>query len=225
MPVVAITGCGRGLGRAITRRFVERDWTVAGCTFSPDSAASLSEEFSSPHRFAQIDVSDDRAVAEWVDDVASTLGPPQMLLNNAARMNANASLWEVPPDDFRSVMETNVVGMYYVLRHWIPRMIDASEGIIVNFSSTWGRTTSPEVAPYCASKFAVEGMTQALAKELPRELTAVALNPGVIDTDMLRSCFGNAAGVYRDAEAWSHEAIEFLLELSRKDNGMSLSVE
>ena len=61
--------------------------------------------------------------------------------------------------------------------------------MIVTISSTWGRSVAPEVAPYCATKYAVEGMTMALAAELPAGLAAVAVNPGIIDTDMLRSCW------------------------------------
>ena len=68
--------------------------------------------------------------------------------------------------------------------------------MIVNFSSGWGRSVDAEVAPYCATKWAIEGLTQALARELPPGLCAVPLNPGVIDTDMLRSCFGGSAGGY-----------------------------
>jgi NAD(P)-dependent dehydrogenase (short-subunit alcohol dehydrogenase family) len=68
--------------------------------------------------------------------------------------------------------------------------------VIVNLSSGWGRSVSPEVAPYCATKWAIEGLTQAFAKELPEGLAAVALNPGVIDTDMLRLAFGDDSERY-----------------------------
>ena len=103
-------------------------------------------------------------------------------------------------------------------------MVARKQGVVVNFSSGWGRSTSPEVAPYCASKWAVEGLTMALAQELPRGMGAIPLNPGVIDTDMLRSCFGSSASDYPDARAWSERAAPFLLQLGRKDNGKPLSV-
>jgi NAD(P)-dependent dehydrogenase (short-subunit alcohol dehydrogenase family) len=103
-------------------------------------------------------------------------------------------------------------------------MLARSEGVIVNLSSGWGRSTEAEVAPYCATKWAIEGLTQALAQELPRGMAAVPLNPGIIDTDMLRSCFGGAAASYESPEDWARRAAPFLLGLGPKDNGRPLSV-
>ena len=68
------------------------------------------------------------------------------------------------------------------------------------------------------------GLTKALAQVLPSGLAAVPLNPGVIDTDMLRVCFGGDAGAYPGPEEWARRAVPFLLSLGRKHNGQSLSV-
>ena len=103
-------------------------------------------------------------------------------------------------------------------------MVAAGRGVVVNFSSGWGRSVSPEVAPYCTSKWAIEGMTRALAEELPVGMAAVPLNPGMIDTAMLRSCFGAGAGAYPAPREWARRAAPFLLDLGRKDNGRPLTV-
>jgi NAD(P)-dependent dehydrogenase (short-subunit alcohol dehydrogenase family) len=103
-------------------------------------------------------------------------------------------------------------------------MVRRKSGVVVNLSSGWGRSTSPEVAPYCASKYAVEGMTLALAQELPPGMAAVPLNPGVIDTDMLRQAWADGASDYPKAEQWAKQAAPFLLNLGPKDNGRSLTV-
>jgi NAD(P)-dependent dehydrogenase (short-subunit alcohol dehydrogenase family) len=103
-------------------------------------------------------------------------------------------------------------------------MVARKAGVIVNLSSGWGRSTSREVAPYCASKFAIEGLTKSLAQELPAGMAAVPLNPGVIDTDMLRSAWGAEAGGYPSADRWAETAAPFLLKLGAKDNGKSLTV-
>ena len=80
------------------------------------------------------------------------------------------------------------------------------------------------MATYCATKWAVEGLTKALAEDLPQGMAAVPLNPGVIDTDMLRLCWADGASSYPKAEAWAKIAAPFILGLGPKDNGHSLSV-
>ena len=89
----------------------------------------------------------------------------------------------------------------------------------MNLSSGWGRSTSPEVSTYCASKWAVEGLTRSLASELPPGVAAVAVNPGVIDTDMLRSCMGDVAGTYPGPEEWARSAVPYFLQLNADHNG------
>jgi len=106
----------------------------------------------------------------------------------------------------------------------VPAMVERKAGVIVNLSSGWGRGTSPEVAPYCASKYAIEGLTLALAQELPPGMAAVPLNPGVIDTAMLRQCWADGAASHPQPEAWAKVAAPFILRLGPKDNGRSLSV-
>ncbi len=104
-------------------------------------------------------------------------------------------------------------------------MIKQKRGVIVNLSSGWGRSTSPGMAPYCASKYAIEGLTLALAQDLPAGMAAIPLNPGVIDTDMLRQCWADEASGFPNPKQWVKRAAPFLLNLSTKDNGQSLSVE
>ena len=103
-------------------------------------------------------------------------------------------------------------------------MLQAGRGVVVNFSSGWGRSTSPEVAPYCATKWAIEGLSQAMAQELPGGMACVALNPGIIDTAMLRRCFGGAAADFPGPGEWAKKAVPFLAGLTARDNGQSLTV-
>lgn len=173
--------------------------------------------------FAMVDVVDDEQVRGWAEAVLPQ-GPVDLLLNNAALINRNAVLWEVPVEEFDRIVDVNIKGTANVLRHFVPAMVARKRGVIVNFSSGWGRSVSPEEAPYCATKWAIEGLTLALARELPRGMAAVPLNPGIIDTDMLRVSFGGAAGAYPSPDAWADRAVPFLLSLSGKDNGEQLSV-
>jgi NAD(P)-dependent dehydrogenase (short-subunit alcohol dehydrogenase family) len=226
MPIprrIVLTGAGRGLGRAMTTKFAELGHTVCACSQSPDRIAELSFQFGPPHQFDTVDVTDDAKVARWAKSVLKD-GPPDLLLNNAAVCNKTAALWKVPQDEFAWVIDVNIKGTYHVLRHFLPAMVARGEGVIVNFSSGWGRSTSPEVAPYCATKYAIEGLTLALAQELPNGMCAVPLNPGVINTDMLQVAFGGEANEYPTPEKWVMKAVPFLLGLGPKDNGKSLSV-
>jgi NAD(P)-dependent dehydrogenase (short-subunit alcohol dehydrogenase family) len=118
----------------------------------------------------------------------------------------------------------NLKGVFHCIRAFAPAMIARKSGVIVNFSSGWGRSTAPDVAPYCASKWGIEGLTQALAHDLPKGLAAVALNPGIIDTDMLRSTFGPGAGQYPSPDKWSRAAAPFLMGLNSRHNGEALTV-
>jgi NAD(P)-dependent dehydrogenase (short-subunit alcohol dehydrogenase family) len=221
---IVLTGATRGLGRALVPRFAALGHTVLGCGRSTDQVAALRGEFGPPHAFAVVDVADDAAVAAWARKLLGKHGPPDLLINNAALINANAPLWEVPVAEFDALIDVNIKGVANVLRHFLPAMIARGSGVVVNLSSGWGRSTAPEVAPYCASKWAVEGLTRALAQELPRGLAAIPLNPGVIDTDMLRSCFGESAGSYPSPEEWAKRAAPFLLKLGPRDNGQPLTV-
>ena len=142
---------------------------------------------------------------------------------SAALFNSNAKLWEVPAQEFSDVVDVNIKGVTNVLRHFVPAMVKRRNGVIVNFSSGWGRSTDAEVAPYCATKWAIEGLTQALARELPSGMAAVPLNPGIIATDMLRSCFGGSASGYPLPQAWAKIAVPFLLKINPADNGRPLS--
>jgi NAD(P)-dependent dehydrogenase (short-subunit alcohol dehydrogenase family) len=163
-------------------------------------------------------------VKAWADEVLAQLGPPDLLLNNAAVINRPATLWELSTEEFDEVVDINIKGVVNVLRHFVPAMIERGSGVIVNFSSEWGRSTSPEVAPYCATKWAIEGLTRALAQELPRGVAAIPVSPGIIDTDMLRTCFGTGAGRYPGPAEWVKAAIPFLLGLGPKQNGKPLSI-
>lgn len=222
--IVFITGCTRGLGRAMTLGFARRGWIVAGCGTRPEATAALQAELGPEHLVFTCDVTDSAAVDGFAARVLAERGTPDLLINNAAVINANAPLWEVSAKEFSRVIDVNLKGVHHVCRAFIPAMIARGSGVIVNFSSGWGRSTSPDVAPYCATKWGIEGLTRALAEDLPDGLAAVPLNPGIIDTDMLRSSFGAGAGNFPDPAEWVEKAVPLLEKLGPRDNGKPLTV-
>ena len=162
-------------------------------------------------------------MATFAAEVLEVGGVPDLLLNNAGVINRNAVLKDLPAVEFDQVIATNIGGVANVIRHFLPAMESAGRGVIANFSSYWGKSTAPEVAPYCATKWAIEGLTQSLAQEIPSGLAAVAFNPGIIDTDMLRSCFGKSASSYPSPGEWAQGAVPLLAGLGPQDNGRSVT--
>ena len=221
--IIVITGVTRGLGRAMVDEFARKSHTVLGCGRARKVIEQLRGRFGPPHDFSAVDVASDEQVEAWAGRLLGANGPPDLVLNNAGVINRNARLWEVPEREFSQVIDVNVKGIANVIRHFVPAMVRRKKGVIVNFSSGWGRSTDAEVAPYCATKWAVEGLTQAFAQELPSGMAAVALNPGVINTEMLQSCFGSSASGYPSPAEWAKRAVPFLLGLGPKDNGKPLT--
>ncbi len=220
---IVITGVTKGLGRALAEWYIANGHTVVGCG---RSAEILDMRFThpAPNDFAVVDVTEENKVALWAEKTLAAHGAPDILINNAALMNTPAPLWEVPARDFNKLVDVNLKGVATVIRHFVPAMVARKSGVIVNLSSGWGRSVAPEVAPYCASKYAIEGLTLALAHELPQGMAAIPLNPGVIDTDMLRQAWSDGAASYPKADVWARTAAPFILQLGPKDNGRSLSV-
>jgi NAD(P)-dependent dehydrogenase (short-subunit alcohol dehydrogenase family) len=221
---IVITGITRGLGRALTEYYIAEGHTVIGCGRSGEGIMDLRFSHPAPQDFSVVDVADTMRVEMWAEKVLAVHGTPDLLINNASLMNDPAPLWEVPADKFSKLIDVNIKGVANVIRAFVPAMVRAKKGVIVNLSSGWGRSVSPKVAPYCASKWAIEGLTKALAEELPEGMAAVPLNPGIINTDMLQQCWAGEASGYPKAEAWAKKAGPFILTLGKKDNGRSVSV-
>jgi NAD(P)-dependent dehydrogenase (short-subunit alcohol dehydrogenase family) len=224
MSVIVVTGVSRGLGREMALGFAAAGHTVCGCGTSEELTTSLQNELGSEHHISVVDVSSDSVVADWASHIVRDFDAPEFLINNAAVINPNAPLWDVDATTFDRLTAVNINGIANMVRHFVPTMIAAGRGVIVNFSSGWGRSTAAEVAPYCASKWAVEGLTKSLAAELPAGLAAVPLNPGIINTDMLQSCFSGGANQFPSAQQWAEAAVPFILQMGDGDNGQSLSV-
>ena len=220
---IVITGATKGLGRALTEEYIQLGHNIIGCGRSIDYIKSMSNSYKKNADFQVVDISNHNQVHTWAEDVLNKFGCPDFLLNNAGVINTNAPLWDVPEKEFSDVIDTNIKGIYNTVKEFVPEMIKVGKGIVVNFSSGWGRSTSPEVAPYCSSKWAIEGLSKSLAQEIPKGMVSVALNPGVIDTSMLRSCWNENARMYEKPENWAKRAAPFILNINPNDNGASLT--
>ena len=221
---VVITGCTRGLGRAMLPLFVKAGWHIAGCGRNAAQITELTHEFPAPHHFKTCDVSRESDIAAFCATILEKFGAPDLVLNNAAIINANAPLWETSAEDFSRIVDINIKGTAAMMRHLLPAMLKRGSGAIVNFSSGWGRCTASDVAPYCATKYAIEGLSMATAQDTGGKVAVIPMNPGIIDTDMLRSTFGDGAGGFPDADDWAKRAVPYFIKLGPKDNGKPLTV-
>lgn len=219
---IVITGATRGLGQALVLGMAELGHEIYGCGSSEANVEALKKKVPQG-KFAVVDVTQEKAVAGWASSVLRH-GLPDLLINNAALINKPAPLWEISEKEFNLLFDVNIKGIGNVIRCFVPSMVGAKKGIIINLSSAWGRSVSGNFAPYCASKYAVEGLTKALALELPKGMAAIPLNPGIINTDMLKTALGDGASSYYSASTWAKSAVPFILGLNEANNGASLTV-
>lgn len=221
---IVITGVTKGLGKALSHELIQQGHHVIGCGRSPDAIDELNYCYKG-HDFQVVDLSDNYQVQNWANQVCQQWGSLDFLINNAAIINSPQPLWEINEQEFCQVTDININGVVRTIRAFLPKMITKNKGMIVNFSSGWGRSTSPEVVPYCASKWAIEGLSKGLAQEVPSGIGVVALNPGVINTEMLQTCWGEQALSFQSPEQWSKKAAPYILKLAAKNNGQSLTVQ
>jgi len=221
---IVITGATNGIGRALALEWAQTGHRITCCGRNSTQISNLKTELGDSVFAKVVDVTDANSVTEWASESVAKWGAPDLLINNAAVINENAPLVDVPKEMFDLVIDVNVKGVANVLRAFLPSMIQLNKGVVINISSGWGRGTSPEVAPYCASKFAIEGLTKALAQELPSGMAAIPLSPNTVNTSMLQSCFGQEGARHSPGpEAWAKAVAPWILKLGPNHNGQSLS--
>lgn len=223
--LILITGVSKGLGRVMTEAFIQLGHTVIGCSLNKEAIASLEQQFGVPHHFTAVDIANEMQVKNWSQAISSKYDAPDLIINNAGIVHELVPLWEIEGKTFDRVIDINIKGVANVLRYFLPQMVAKSQGVIVNFSAGWGRYTTANAAPYCASKWAIEGMTKALAQELPPGMAAVSLWPGTIHTDTLETVYGQEkAAKCLQPQDWVKIAVPFLLHIGASDNGKALTI-
>lgn len=223
--IILITGVSRGLGRAMTEQFIQLGHTVIGCASNQQAIANLQQQFAHPQHFSQVDIADETQVAAWSQAVLEQSAPPDLIINNAGVVHELLPLWQIKGEIFDRLIDINIKGVANVIRYFVPPMVERNRGVIINFSAGWGRYTTANAAPYCASKWAIEGLTKAFAQELPTGMATVSLWPGTIHTDTLETIYSDEkAANYISPQDWVKIAIPFLLQIGASDNGKALAI-
>ena len=186
---VLITGASRGIGAECARTFAKNGYNVAINYFrSEKNALDLKAEINDGGGVAEIfkaDVSDEKQVEEMISAVVKRFGKVNVLVANAG-VSKSGVFSDMTQSDFDKIFDTNVRGMFNVVKGVLPHMYERESGSIVTISSIWGQTGGSCEVLYSMSKAAIIGMTKALAKEVaPMHIRVNSVSPGAIDTDML----------------------------------------
>ncbi|MCC6215188.1 MAG: SDR family oxidoreductase [Polyangiaceae bacterium] len=182
-----ITGGGSGIGVATARALAERGARVVVAARSREKVEAVAETLrASGHEAhaACVDVADSASVAALAETAAATIGPIDVLVNNAG-VASSASVRALTEADWERIFDVNATGTLRVTQAFLPGMLARGFGRIVNVASVLARTGAPYVSAYAASKHAVLGFTRAVAAEVAsRGVTANAVCPGYVDTPM-----------------------------------------
>ena len=178
---VLITGASTGIGRATAERFHREGWNVGATMRTPDNGRELSQ-LSNVH-VTRLDVTDQESITTAVAEVSERFGSIDVLVNNAG-FGAYGPLEITSSETIRRQFDTNVIGLLDVTRAVIPIMRSQGDGVIVNISSMGGRMAFPFGSLYHGSKFAVEGISEALVYEMmPLGIKVKIVEPGAVATD------------------------------------------
>jgi NAD(P)-dependent dehydrogenase (short-subunit alcohol dehydrogenase family) len=182
-----VTGGSRGLGRAIAIALAGAGARIALTARDrhklEETAATVRAAGAEAATFAA-DVTDEAQVARLAADVSARFGQVHILVNNAG-LNLRKNLTEFTMADWRTVMDTNLTGVFLMCRAFVPLMRGAGYGRILNLASMMARVALPGRAAYCASKAGVLGLTRALALELAADnITVNGISPGPFATEM-----------------------------------------
>src|SRR6266581_693026 len=211
--IVFITGASRGIGRSIARAFHAEGARVFG---TRTGTTTTGDDYCEEWVVANFsDIAQIRSCADHVSAVE-----PDILINNAG-INTNAPFVEIVPEVFLAIQQVNVFAPFLLCQAAIPAMVRRKWGRIVNVSSIWGKISKAQRAAYSASKFAIDGLTVALAAEHSRDgVMANSVAPGFINTELTQRILGVAgirqmvAGVPAGRLGQPDEIARFVLWLS-----------
>lgn len=182
-----ITGGSRGLGKA-TALALAKEGVAVAITGRNEATLKITvkeiEALGVKATYAVFDVGNYEAVKRGIKTIMGTMEHIDILINNAGIAGVGSFL-DMPVNDWEQMIQTNLMGMYYVTKEVLPQMVARSEGDIVNISSTAGLNGNPNVSAYSASKFAVIGMSESLMKEVRKHnVRVITMTPSTIESDM-----------------------------------------
>jgi NAD(P)-dependent dehydrogenase (short-subunit alcohol dehydrogenase family) len=199
MQSVLITGTSKGIGYETALAFARSGHQVHATMRNPEQSPTLPEAIAReklPITITAMDVDSDNSVRDAIRGIVAKHGPIDVLVNNAG-IERFGSIEELSFEEFRASMETNYFGALRCIQAVVTSMRERRKGTIINISSVAGTFCQPPATAYCASKWALEALSEGLACEMKTFGVRVALvEPGIIDTAMARRIVENAPSLY-----------------------------
>lgn len=187
--VAIVTGAARGIGYAIAERLLHSGASVSIWDLDTEAMAEAALELSKigPVHVSQVDVTRAESVDAAAAKTVEAFGKIDLLVNNAGIAGSTAKTWELPVDEWRRVVEIDLVGPYLCCRAVVPHLLKNGYGRIVNIASIAGKEGNPNASHYSAAKAGVMALTKSLGKELATSnITVNCVTPAVIETDILK---------------------------------------
>ncbi len=214
-----LTGASTGFGRLLAEELLRRGGKVIATARSMDKVADLEQMYPGRAKAYALDVTDPAQIASVVAQASACFAPVDILVNNAG-FGLIGAIEEATEDEFMPVFETNVFGLIRVTRAFLPRMRERGSGHIINLSSIGGLIAQPGWGFYNATKFAVEGFSEALAAELkPLGIHVTVVEPGAFRTDFLGRAGVEAANQIPAYAATAGKAREYVHTAAGKQPG------
>ncbi len=188
--IIIVTGSGRSIGKYIAKRLGREGANIVVTARTGEDIEKTCDEINGEGGnaiFVKGDVTREDDVKRVVNNTIKKFGKVDVLVNNAGA-GLRKYLWETKAEEFEEIMDVNIKGVFFYMKHVIPEM-ENHGGLIINISSGAGKTGIPTLSAYCASKFAVIGLTEAAAREVNRNVKIVALCPASVDIGMFKRLF------------------------------------
>lgn len=181
--IAVVTGASSGLGAAFADALVAKGAIVYGLARNLDKLNALQEQLGKTFIPVKMDITDQKAIVAWVKKTFSDAHIPNILINNAGAGFFN-KIDELPLQHWHDMINTNLNGVFYISSNIVPLMkMNNASCHIINIGSILGKTTRPDSAAYSATKYGIQGFSEALSKELrTHNIKVTCVNPGSIET-------------------------------------------
>ncbi|NMD71563.1 3-ketoacyl-ACP reductase [Bacillus sp. DNRA2] len=185
--VAFITGAGKGIGRAVAIALANEGVNIGLIARTQADLEEVEREVKSlgvKSAYVTVDISSQEEVDQSIIKLTDILGPTDILINNAG-IGSFATLLDMDPEEWKRIIDVNLMGPYYVTRAVLPQLIEKNGGDIINISSTNGLNGAATSSAYSASKFGLMGLTESLAQEVRRNnIRVTALTPSTVATEL-----------------------------------------